>query len=126
MDREVIRLPWFELIRRTLMKEGNVSEAVAKEVSWRVLQFFGNSDEIIDNLLDTEDRRLFYFLQDLHVLKTHWEETQLLSGLNWRIFYWNLDLRGMEKVIWSERVQSQSDIYVGLPDDAWHCSCSPT
>ncbi len=105
------------------MKEGNVSEAVAKEVSWRVLQFFGNSDEIIDNLLDAEDRRLFYFLQDLHVLKTHWEETQLLSGLNWRIFYWNLDLRGMEKVIWSEPVPPQSDIYIGLPDDAWHSHC---
>lgn len=126
MQREVIRLPWFELIRRTLMKEGNVSEAVADEVSWRVLQFFGNSDEIIDNLLDAEDRRLFYFLQDLHVLKTHWEETQLLSGLNWRIFYWNLDLRGMEKVIWSEQVLPQSDIYIGLPDDAWHCHCSPS
>lgn len=105
------------------MKEGNVSEAVANEVSWRVLQFFGNSDEIIDNLLDAEDRRLFYFLQDLHVLKTHWEETQLLSGLNWRIFYWNLDLKGMEKVIRSEPVPPQSDIYIGLPDDVWHSHC---
>jgi hypothetical protein len=61
MQKEVTRLPWFELIRRTLIKEGNFSEAVASEVCWRVLNLFGFSEEIIDNLLDAEDRRLFYY-----------------------------------------------------------------
>jgi hypothetical protein len=102
------------------MKEGNVSEAVANEVSWRVLQFFGNSDEIIDNLLDAEDRRLFYFLQDLHVLKTHGEEEQLLTGINWRVFYWNLDLRSMTQIITSEEKPGIKDVYLGLPDEVWH------
>ena len=119
MQREVIRLPWFELIRRTLIKEGNFSEAVASEVSWRVLSFFGYSDEIIDNVLDADDRRLFYFLQDLHVLSTHGEEAQLLSGMTWRIFYWNLDRDAMERVIEGRPMSCEKDIYLSLPEGVW-------
>lgn len=119
MQREVIRLPWFELIRRTLIKEGNFSEAVASEVCWRVLNLFGFSDEIIDNVLDAEDRRLFYFLQDLHVLSTHGEEAQLLSGMTWRIFYWNLNREAMERIIEGMPMASEKDIYLSLPEGVW-------
>jgi hypothetical protein len=119
MQREVIRLPWFELIQRTLMKEGNFSGAVASEVCLRVLNLFGFSEEIIDNVLDAEDRRLFYFLQDLHVLSTHGEEAQLLSGMTWRIFYWNLNRDAMERVLDGRPIESEKDIYLSLPDGVW-------
>ena len=41
-----------------------VTDEIADDISYRVLNYFGNGVEIIDNALDQDDRRLFYFLQD--------------------------------------------------------------
>ena len=85
-----------------------------------MLNYFGYRDEIIDNALDHDDRRLFYFLQDMKILSTRWEETQLVSGRNWRIFYWSFNWDNIHKLL-EERLEPgrDDDMYSAFPDSVW-------
>ena len=55
-----------------------------------ILNFFGYSDRIIDNVLHPEDRDTFYMLEDSGLMETEREETTLYDGREWRIHYWLL------------------------------------
>jgi len=92
----------------------------AKGLAYRILNYFGYSDTIIDNLVDQEDRKLFYQLHDAGLLRSTWETTLLLSGKAWRIFYWQLNLEEIRKV--SDEggaVEGEEPVYDNLPEDAW-------
>ncbi len=106
---------------RILKKTVGVTSPVADEVALRVLNFFGYHDEIIDNALDHDDRRLFYFLQDMKILGTRWEETQLISGRNWRIFYWSLNWDTIQRMLDDRpKTKEPEDLYLTLPDSVWN------
>lgn len=105
---------------KVLTKSVGLSGPVADEVALRVLNYFGYHDEIIDNALDHDDRRLFYFLQDMKILSTRWEETQLITGRNWRIFYWSFNWENINKLL--EDVPDRNEpveLYASLPDSVW-------
>src|SRR3989442_12690236 len=70
-------------IDRTGMKEEE-----ARAMAQHVLNFFGYSERIIDNVLEPEDRDAFYMLEDSGILTTEREETTLYDGREWRIQYW--------------------------------------
>lgn len=110
-----------------LTKSVGLSGPVAEEVALRVLNYFGYHDEIIDNALDHDDRRLFYFLQDMKILSTRWEETQLISGRNWRIFYWSFNWENIQKLL-EDRPErkDEEDIYLQLPESVWNRSQEQT
>jgi len=109
-----------DLIVAVLMKDAYYERENAFGVAMRIMNYFGYSDEIIDNMLDNDDRKLFYFMQDLEILGTRWEEMQLLSGKNWRIFYWLFKESVMRKRLgMTETVWRSTDLYRSLPDDAW-------
>ena len=55
-----------------------------------VLDIFGFADRVIDNVLDPEDRQLFYILEEEGMLSTEREETTLYDGREWRTHYWQL------------------------------------
>jgi len=95
---------------------------VALDVARRVLNYFGFGDIIIDNMLNQEDRRLFYFLQDFGFMGTDWDETFLLNGRSWRIFYWRLNMFAIRKYSKAEEEKPREEIieiYESLPDQAW-------
>lgn len=105
---------------RVLEKTAGFSGPVADEVALRVLNYFGYLDEIIDNALDHDDRRLFYFLQDMKILSTRWEETQLANGRNWRIFYWSFNWENISRILEDRPKSSEPvDLYRSLPDSVW-------
>jgi len=60
----------------------------ARSMAQHVLNFFGYSERIIDNILEPEDRDAFYQLEDTGILTTEREETTLYDGREWRIHYW--------------------------------------
>ncbi|MCE5261593.1 MAG: hypothetical protein LLG21_06425 [Euryarchaeota archaeon] len=108
------------LVVRALTKTAGLSGPMADEVALRVLNYFGYLDEMIDNALDHDDRRLFYFLQDMKILSTRWEETQLVSGRNWRIFYWSLNWDGIQRMLEDKPERDgPKDLYESLPDSVW-------
>lgn len=105
---------------RVLEKSAGFSGPVADEVALRVLNYFGYLDEIIDNALDHDDRRLFYFLQDMKILSTRWEETQLANGRNWRIFYWSFNWENINRLLEEKPIRNEpKDLYGSLPDSVW-------
>ena len=74
-------------IRNGIDREG-MPEEQAKEMAQHILNFFGYSERMIDNVLEPEDRDAFYMLEDTGILTTEREETTLYDGREWRIHYW--------------------------------------
>jgi Family of unknown function (DUF6015) len=110
----------YEMLTRAISKKVGVDDEMAGQITLRVLNYFGFEDSIIDNALDQDDRRLFYFLQDVALLKTDWEEAILPSGRTWRIFYWSLNNENIASIATDiEMIKAQQGIYETLPADIW-------
>ncbi len=73
----------------TMGKRGMSREDQEKLAEW-ILSFFGYTDEVIDNKLTSEDRDVFYWLEEEGFLTTTQEEVHLKKGKLWRIHYWIL------------------------------------
>jgi len=96
---------------------GTGSEALAEART--VMSYFGFRTEIIDNAIQPEDRKLFYSLHDAGLLQTFWETVPLLDGRNWRIFYWALNERDVDRILAAEEPSPTEPLYNSLPDEAW-------
>lgn len=92
----------------------------AESLAYRILNYFGYSDTIIDNLVDQEDRKLFYQLHDAGLLRSSWETTLLLSGKSWRIFYWQLSLEEIRRAAdEGQGSEAAEPLYDRLPAEYW-------
>lgn len=75
-------------IENSIDHEQDLEYEDAFNLAQHVLNFFGYSDRIIDNVLEPEDRDAFYMLEDSGILTTEREEITLYDGREWRIHYW--------------------------------------
>lgn len=113
-----------DAIRNSIDKSGMDMEA-AQDMASHVLNFFGYSDRIIDNVLEPEDRDAFYMLEDSGLLTTEREETTLYDGREWRIHYWIFKRDKIKELARSnaERIHDESGddsmIYDDVPEDIW-------
>jgi len=65
-------------------------ETDIKRLAEYIMSFFGYTDCVIDNRLTSEDRDVFYMLEEEGFLTTTQEEVHLKKGKMWRIHYWIL------------------------------------
>jgi len=106
-------------------KNMEMEEEQAYMLARHVLNFFGYSDRIIDNILEPEDRDAFYMLEDAGLLTTEREETTLYDGREWRIHYWLfrkdkiMEMKDSGPTNVAEEADDESAIYGELPDDIW-------
>jgi hypothetical protein len=98
-----------------------------------VMDIFGFDDRVIDNVLDPEDRQLFYILEEEGMLTTEREETTLYDGREWRTHYWRLKKdtisryskdNGLDRnILIVDKKQpknvSDEDIYGTIDDEMW-------
>ncbi len=89
-----------------------------------IINFFGYSTRVIDNMLEPEDRDVFYTMEDLGILETEREETTLFDGREWRIHYWILNvIRVLElaemNINNNNEDNEKFDIYNEIPDEFW-------
>jgi hypothetical protein len=110
-------------IRNSIDKEG-MPEDQAKQMAQHILNFFGYSERIIDNILEPEDRDAFYMLEDAGILTTEREETTLYDGREWRIHYWLFKKDRIHELVdgravLSDESKENSSVYDSLGDDAW-------
>ncbi|PNX49239.1 MAG: hypothetical protein BV459_00485 [Thermoplasmata archaeon M11B2D] len=98
-----------------------------------VMDIFGFDDRVIDNVLDPEDRQLFYILEEEGMLTTEREETTLYDGREWRTHYWRLKKDTIARyskennpersVVIVDKKQaknfSDEDIYGTIDEDMW-------
>lgn len=110
-------------IRNGIDKAG-MPEEQAKEMAQHILNFFGYSERMIDNVLEPEDRDAFYMLEDTGILTTEREETTLYDGREWRIHYWLFRKeRIIDLICGNNDVEEDSgsdiSIYEELEDGVW-------
>jgi biotin operon repressor len=83
-----------DILAKAIQKtsSADLSDEDALKNARAVLDFFGQADTIIDNMLEKEDRDLFYMLEDQRLLRQESEETTLYDGREWRIHHWILNI----------------------------------
>ena len=97
-----------------------------------VMDIFGFDDRVIDNVLDPEDRQLFYILEEEGMLTTEREESTLYDGREWRTHYWRLrkdtilryskEANGTRRYLIDKKQPvnvSEDDIYSTIDEDMW-------
>ncbi len=104
--------------------EKGMETSAAQMMAEHVLNFFGFNDRIIDNILEQEDRDVFYMLEDAGLLTTEREETTLYDGREWRIHYWLFEKDKIMDKIQSEREDDgkgdeEAGVYDEVPDGVW-------
>ncbi len=111
-------------IKNSIDQIGMEDEA-ARAMAQHVLNFFGYSDRIIDNVLEPGDRDAFYMLEDSGLLTTEREETTLYDGREWRIHYWIFRKNKIQELVdraiqkEQEAIPGDDFVYLELPDDIW-------
>ncbi len=106
----------------TLGKKGMNPEHIEKLAEY-LLNFFGFNDYIIDNVLNSKDRDVFYMLEEEGLLKTEREEVNIKKGKNWRIHYWILNKRRILALADADEEEEEEDeayaVYDDLSDEIW-------
>ncbi len=113
-----------QAIKNSIDDSHAMVEEQAYELACHVLNFFGYSDRIIDNILEPADRDAFYMLEDSGILTTEREETTLYDGREWRIHYWLFKRDRIVDLIENPARKPAATVgdeftYADLPDDAW-------
>lgn len=102
-------------------------ESALKDANF-VMDLFGFEDRIIDNILEPEDRQLFYILEEEGMLLTEREETTIYDGRSWRTHYWFLNketiLKYKEEEKRKRKTKEKTDrdtaeVYNEIPDELW-------
>lgn len=110
-------------LKKTVGKKG-MSDDEVKHLAEYLMSFFGYTDEVIDNRLTSEDRDVFYMLEEEGLLTSTQEEVLLKKGKLWRIHFWILKkdqilrLANAEDEV-SKVDQESMDVYSQLSDEEW-------
>lgn len=109
---------------RTSIDQSGMPEDQARAMAQHVMNFFGYSERIIDNILEPEDRDAFYMLEDTGILTTEREETTLYDGREWRIHYWLFRKERIFELIAGDGrngkgADGADSVYDEVPDEVW-------
>ena len=103
-----------------------IEKEEARRMAEHMMNFFGYSDRIIDNILEPEDRDVFYMMEDSGILMTEREETTLYDGREWRINYWLFRKDRIHELTKrkNKKVENEEDddfsFYQDIPEDVWN------
>ncbi len=110
-------------LRKTVGRKGMTDEEI-KNLADYLMSFFGYTDEVIDNRLTSEDRDVFYMLEEEGLLTTTHEEVLLKKGKLWRIHYWILKKDQIIRL--ANSIESTEDkkedagaVYDQISDEEW-------
>ena len=110
--------------------EHGMEEYEAEVMARHVMNLFGFNNRILDNMLEPQDRDVFYMLEDEEILTTEREETTLYDGREWRIHYWIFRREKISEILGGKKkeimvsddfssVDEEASIYDEIPDDIW-------
>ena len=122
-DNLVVTIELFRgALKKTMGKK--MDEAEIDRIAEFVMGLFGFDMSVIDNMLSTSDRDVFYMLEEARLLRTTRDEVTIAKGKIWRIHYWILN---EEKIIELnepdppvvKKKRGEFDIYKELDDEDW-------
>ena len=110
-------------LKNTLGKKGMSEDDIVKLAEY-LMSFFGFEGEVIDNRLTSEDRDVFYMLEEEGFLTTTQEEVHLKKGKLWRIHYWILKRDQILRLAQQakkalDQKEDASAVYDDMDDDVW-------
>ncbi len=110
-------------LKKTVGRKG-MSDAEIKSLADYLMSFFGYTDEVIDNRLTSEDRDVFYMLEEEGLLTSTQEEVLLKKGKLWRIHYWILKkdqiIRLAQQTEEGEQKKDEAaEVYEQVSDEEW-------
>src|ERR1051325_12200292 len=111
-DMEIITVE--DLSQAIQDRIGLVPEEAERDAEF-VMDIFGFNDRIIDNVLEPEDRQLFYILEEEGLLTTEREETTLYDGREWRTHYWLFKKEAIKDM--SEKEREMRRLKRSLPSE---------
>jgi len=110
------------VLEKTIGKKGIGGDEIDHLANY-LMNFFGYGEYVIDNVLSSEDRDVFYMLEEEGILKTSREEINLLKGKVWRIHYWILRKREiLHQAAEDEKAETPEEdfsIYKEISDEVW-------
>jgi hypothetical protein len=131
-NRNNMNIITLDVLSKAIANRTGIDIKEARKNAGFVLDVFGYYDRVIDNVLDYEDRQLFYILEEEGMLATDQEDVILDDGREWRTHYWILRKNTilkyakvensiMRNVISDKHVSDISavDIYDSLTEEAW-------
>ncbi len=77
-----------DILITSLLKHYNISFDESKNIAELLLDIFGFENRILDNILSTKIRKLFYLLQEESILTTQHERGTITDGKLWDLYYW--------------------------------------
>ena len=89
-NHDNMKIITLKVLSKAIANRMGIDIEKARKNAGFVLDIFGYTDRVIDNVLDPEDRQLFYILQEEKMLATDNEDTILYDGREWRTHYWIL------------------------------------
>ncbi len=110
-------------LKNTLGKKG-MHESDLERLADYIMSFFGYNDSVIDNRLTSEDRDVFYMLEEEGFVTTTEEDVHLKKGKMWRIHYWILKrdqilrLAAIPQESKTE-VDEMAAVYENISNDVW-------
>jgi hypothetical protein len=113
-------------MKKMLQPPDGDTEKTADGISTYLLNFFGYGDRLIDNMLSSEDRDMFYMCEETGILKTEREEETLITGKLWRMHYWILNKVNILRYAHAYNNPSEQtaedaleELYKNVGDEAW-------
>ncbi len=122
-DLELITLnDIVKALRNTFGQKGMDDDNI-KTVAEFILNYFGYEDYAIDNKLSSQDRDVFYMLEEEGILRTKSEEVAIRKGQVWRIHYWKLNKERIKelgkKPVTKENKEEEYRIYEEINKKVW-------
>lgn len=113
-----------EALKHTLVEHGKIPPGDAPAVALQVLSYFGSELSILDNVLTTEDRDMFYRLEEEGLLSSEEEDATVEKGKNWRIHYWLLNRHAILAAggKHEEKAAHIGAVYENLASEGWNRS----
>ena len=110
-------------LKSTLGKKG-MQDCDIERLADYVMSFFGYTDAVIDNRLTSEDRDVFYMLEEEGLVTTTEEEVHLKKGKMWRIHYWILKKDQIFRLAAmpikkEDEADEAASIYDSMSSDVW-------
>ncbi|MDD5503489.1 MAG: hypothetical protein PHH26_08545 [Candidatus Thermoplasmatota archaeon] len=105
-----------------IMAVAGVGQSEAMQTAMHMLNIFGYESQIIDNVLDSEDRSMLRILEDERIITTSQDDCILEDGREWRIHYWKLNMDAIKRVAsknGAEMRDRTAKMYEALPPEAW-------
>ncbi len=121
-----------KIMKQAIEHKTGLKNQQAKNIATFIMDTFGYETRIIDNILNTNKRQIFYMLEGEGLLTTTREQTRLYDGRAWMTHYWQLNtaairyyskqntIHSVKKTLKKRKIiKNPSTIYNTLSEEKW-------